>query len=188
MARQEGSTTDAMMNFGYDGVQVPNSPKKETDEFQVFWMSAVSLLAERKKLISTEGYRLIDRLNDGPIPTEFGDWTLIAMGDQLSGTIHEVLVYGDIANGALGDGEDVPVYIAFSDHFGEVYLQRGREKSKRNLHGAMKHIGTEGRGVIITLKNDGEGKGVTTELERLNHQYFWVQMMQLRVCMIWKTR
>lgn len=137
------------------------------------WISpdVVSLFV--RDVLKKRGEKLALRINDGPIPTQFGDWTLFGVGDMTDGHIHEALVYGDIHQGAVKGTEPLPIYVCQSNHFGETYYERDNDLSKKRLHQAMKTIKDYGRGVVIYLHQVGKGKGIAGELERLNRRYVW---------------
>lgn len=137
------------------------------------WMRPHEVSNIVKNVLHKRGEKLALRINDGPIPTQLGDWTLLGIGDRTDGHIHEALVYGDIHQGAVEGSEPVPIYICQSNHFGETYYERENDQSKKRLHQAMDRMRAAGRGVVIYLHQEGKGKGIAGELERLNRKYSW---------------
>ena len=119
------------------------------------------------KIISIESlikYRLsketlIDKEIEVDMPTDYGDFTLIAYNDQTSGQTHMVLKKGD-----WNTGEPVLVRVhsscATGDIFGSLRCDCGEQ-----LHAAMQKIEQEGKGVILYIQQEGRGIGLVNKLK-----------------------
>lgn len=118
------------------------------------------------KLISVQDliqYRLkqeslIDREISVKMPTQWGDFDLIAYTQRSTGAQHLALVKGDIS----GD-EPVLVRVHSScvtgDIFGSCRCDCGPQ-----LHHAMEQIEREGRGVLLYMNQEGRGIGLLNKL------------------------
>ncbi|WBA43837.1 bifunctional 3,4-dihydroxy-2-butanone-4-phosphate synthase/GTP cyclohydrolase II [Hymenobacter canadensis] len=118
------------------------------------------------KLISVQDlirYRLdkeslITREISVKLPTDYGDFDLIAYTQRTTNAQHLALVKGDIS----GD-EPVLVRVHSScvtgDIFGSCRCDCGPQ-----LHRAMQHIEREGRGVIVYMNQEGRGIGLLNKL------------------------
>ncbi len=119
------------------------------------------------KLISVQDlikYRLaheslIQREISVKMPTEFGDFDLVAYTQTSNGTQHLALVKGDISG-----PEPVLVRVHSScvtgDIFGSCRCDCGSQ-----LHQAMRQIEREGRGVVVYMNQEGRGIGLINKLK-----------------------
>jgi len=119
------------------------------------------------KIISIEDlikYRLqketlVERHVKIQLPTEFGDFELIAYEDKNSGEEHLALVKGEWTK-----DDDVLVRVHSScmtgDIFGSCRCDCGPQ-----LHEAMRMIQEEGRGVIVYMNQEGRGIGMMNKLK-----------------------
>lgn len=124
-----------------------------------------------KDMLKKEGQHLVEELGKAPLPTEFGDWTYFAFG-YTSGTHHEMLVFGDIEEGSIGDGEDVLVRMHSSCRTNETFHAVNCE-CRKELHEAMRLIQVEGKGIIVYLEQEGRGTGISGKLAQLNGMFGW---------------
>ena len=118
------------------------------------------------KIISVEqliAYRklkekLIERVAETVIPTEYGQWDAIAYSSPIDADEHLALVMGDITG-----PEPVLVRVhsqcLTSDVFGSQRCDCGDQ-----LHAAMSMIAGEGRGVIVYMRQEGRGIGLHNKL------------------------
>lgn len=137
------------------------------------WRKPWVVEPEMKSMLKKEGQPMIEELGRAPLPTEFGDWTYVAFGDYTNGAHHELLAFGNVANGSLGDGKDVLVRIHSSCRTNEVYHAVNCE-CRKELHEAMSLIQKEGRGVILYLEQEGRGTGIAGKMAQLNGMFGWV--------------
>ena len=102
--------------------------------------------------------RLVQREASSRLPTEFGDFELVAFKSMVNGETHVALVRGD-----LGDGEDILVRVHSRCLTGEAF-HSARCDCGAQLTAAMKRIAAEGRGVLLYLNQEGRGIGLTNKI------------------------
>lgn len=137
------------------------------------WFEPWVYIAMQKLLLKENGESLVEFLGEAPLPTEFGDFTYIVFGDRTDHSHHELLVYGDTSNGAIGDGEDLLVRMHSACRTNETYHAVNCE-CRKELHLAMSQIADEGRGIIIYLEQEGRGTGISGKMAQLNGMFGWV--------------
>ena len=110
--------------------------------------------------------RLVTRVAEANLPTEFGPFRIIAYQSPIDDREHVALVKGDIEAGAGGAGEgDEDVLVRMhsecltGDVFGSVRCDCGSQ-----LEAALKQISDRGRGVIAYLKQEGRGIGLHNKI------------------------
>ncbi|MFA5013965.1 MAG: GTP cyclohydrolase II [Actinomycetota bacterium] len=136
------------------------------------WYNKWAVIEHTKLLFQKEGESMIEEFGRSPLPTKHGDWTYIVYGDKTTGEHHEALVFGNINNGAIGDGEDLLVRMHSSCRTNEVYDAINCE-CRDELHESMEQIKKEGRGVILYLEQEGRGTGIAGKLAQLNGMFSW---------------
>ena len=102
--------------------------------------------------------RLVRRAAAAKLPTEYGDFELVAFESIINGETHVALVRGD-----LGDGEDVLVRVHSRCLTGEAF-RSARCDCGTQLAAAMRRISEEGRGVLLYLNQEGRGIGLTNKI------------------------
>jgi 3,4-dihydroxy 2-butanone 4-phosphate synthase/GTP cyclohydrolase II len=102
--------------------------------------------------------RLIQRVAAASLPTEFGDFQVVAYESPLDGMTHVALVRGEI-----GDGRDVMVRVHSKCLTGDVF-HSARCDCGVQLHTAMSRIASEGRGVLLYLNQEGRGIGLANKI------------------------
>lgn len=113
--------------------------------------------------------KLIQRAERIPLPTRYGDFTLIAYKSLVDIEPHMALCYGGIGE-TDADGRPVehpePVLVRVhsecltGDIFGSMRCDCGDQ-----LHGAMQRIAAEGKGAVIYLRQEGRGIGLLNKLQ-----------------------
>ena len=122
--------------------------------------------------------RLVTRVAEANLPTEFGPFRIIAYQSPIDDREHIALVKGDIENdaepagegavegsveGAAEGAEDVLVRMhsecLTGDVFGSLRCDCGSQ-----LRAALKQIAEKGRGVIVYLKQEGRGIGLHNKI------------------------
>lgn len=136
------------------------------------WQQPWNSIQRNKNILRKEGLPLIVELGRAPLPTEFGDWTYYAFGDLTDGSHHEVLVFGNVDKGSLGDGNNVLTRIHSACRTNEVYHAVNCE-CRKELQQAMKLISEEGRGIIIYLEQEGRGTGIHGKMQQLKGMFEW---------------
>ena len=92
------------------------------------------------------------------MPTDFGDFMLHLYVDELTGEHHVALVRGEPAR------QDAPLVRIHSECLtGDVFGSR-RCDCGAQLHAAMRRIAEEGHGVILYLRQEGRGIGLTGKM------------------------
>lgn len=136
------------------------------------WYFPWLAIRESKEAFLKEQQPMIEEFGRAPLPTEFGDYTYIVFGDFTTGHHHEMLIYGNIAEGSLDDGEDVLVRMHSSCRTNETYHAVNCE-CRKELHEAMRLIQKEGRGAIVYLEQEGRGTGIAGKMAQLNGMFGW---------------
>ncbi len=97
--------------------------------------------------------KLVEKIEVVDMPTDFGTFKLHLYKSTLDGVHHVALVMGDIT-------PDVPVLVRVHSECltGDVFGSR-RCDCGSQLHAAMKHIATDGKGIIVYMRGH-EGRGI----------------------------
>jgi len=124
------------------------------DKFKMKLITIKDLIAYRMKKESQ-----IKRHIDVNLPTEFGDFKLVAFEEIATQEIHMALV-----KGSWEKGEPVMVRVHSScvtgDIFGSCRCDCGSQ-----LHNAMTMVENEGKGVVLYMKQEGRGIGLLNKLK-----------------------
>jgi 3,4-dihydroxy 2-butanone 4-phosphate synthase / GTP cyclohydrolase II len=103
--------------------------------------------------------RLVHRIADARLPTEYGEWRVIGYRNDVDDREHVALVFGEVK-----DGEGVLVRMhskcLTGDVFGSLRCDCGWQ-----LHAAMTTIQERGRGVVVYLDQEGRGIGLLNKLK-----------------------
>ena len=109
--------------------------------------------------------KLVRRIADARVPTDYGEFTVYAYESVLDGEHHVALVKGDVA-GRQNTLVRVHSECLTGDVFGSVRCDCGPQ-----LHGAMAAINEHGTGVIVYLRgHEGRGIGLAHKLRAYNLQ------------------
>jgi 3,4-dihydroxy 2-butanone 4-phosphate synthase/GTP cyclohydrolase II len=109
--------------------------------------------------------KLVRRIADARIPTDYGEFTVYAYESVLDGEHHVALVKGDIA-GQANTLVRVHSECLTGDVFGSLRCDCGPQ-----LHGAMSTINENGSGVLVYLRgHEGRGIGLAHKLRAYNLQ------------------
>lgn len=117
------------------------------------FVTIAQLVAHR---LSTE--RLVHRVAEARLPTEFGDFRILAYANDVDGAQHVALVKGEV------DGSPKVLVRMHSkcltgDVFGSQRCDCGPQ-----LHEAMRLIAQDGKGVIVYLDQEGRGIGLHNKI------------------------
>ena len=93
------------------------------------------------------------------MPTRFGDFQIYGYVNDLTGEHHVALVKGDI-----GDGRNVLCRVHSECLTGDVFGSR-RCDCGQQLAAAMSQIESEGRGVLLYMRQEGRGIGLINKLK-----------------------
>ena len=109
-----------------------------------------------KYRMRTEG--LVRRIASAALPTEYGDFRVIAYESIIDRETHVAMVKGEIAEGA-----DVMVRVHSRCLTGDVF-HSARCDCGPQLDTALQRIATEGRGVLLYLNQEGRGIGLANKI------------------------
>lgn len=137
-----------------------------------FWYEPWQSIDTHKKFLTEKGETLIEELGRAPLPTEYGDFTYIVFGDKTNHGHHELLVYGNIDEGSLGEGENILTRVHSACRTNEVYHAVNCE-CRKEIERTLTDIAGEGRGVLVYLEQEGRGTGITGKMAQLNGMFEW---------------
>ena len=101
---------------------------------------------------------LVRRVASSSLPTDYGDFRVIAFESLIDKETHVALVKGDI-----GDGRDVTVRVHSRCLTGDVF-HSSRCDCGPQLEAAMERISDAGRGVLLYLNQEGRGIGLANKI------------------------
>jgi 3,4-dihydroxy 2-butanone 4-phosphate synthase / GTP cyclohydrolase II len=101
---------------------------------------------------------LVKRVATAALPTDHGEFRVMAYESGLDGETHVALVRGE-----LGDGENVLVRVHSKCLTGDVF-HSARCDCGPQLEAAMTRIAEEGRGVLLYLNQEGRGIGLANKI------------------------
>ena len=101
---------------------------------------------------------LVRRAAAASLPTEYGEFRVVAYESLLDHETHVALVRGE-----LGDGDNVLVRVHSKCLTGDVF-HSARCDCGPQLEAAMQRIAEEGRGVLLYLNQEGRGIGLTNKI------------------------
>ncbi|MFZ5433904.1 MAG: GTP cyclohydrolase II [Calditrichota bacterium] len=92
------------------------------------------------------------------LPTRFGEFEIVAFGNNRDRKEHVAIIRGDVAG-----YEDVPVRLHSECLTGDV-LGSLRCDCRDQLEAALKHIGSLERGIVLYMRQEGRGIGLTNKI------------------------
>jgi 3,4-dihydroxy 2-butanone 4-phosphate synthase/GTP cyclohydrolase II len=101
---------------------------------------------------------LVKRVASASLPTDHGDFRVIAYESVIDRETHVALVRGE-----LGDGDNVLVRVHSRCLTGDVF-HSARCDCGPQLEAAMDRIALEGRGVLLYLNQEGRGIGLSNKI------------------------
>jgi 3,4-dihydroxy 2-butanone 4-phosphate synthase/GTP cyclohydrolase II len=120
--------------------------------------SIANLIEYRRK-----SEKLIEKLAETVLPTEFGEFKLMLYRDLTNNKVHTVLAMGKL------DKDPVLVRVhsecLTGDVFGSLRCDCGRQLAE-----AMKVIASEGKGVILYMNQEGRGIGLVEKIKAYHLQ------------------
>ena len=102
--------------------------------------------------------RLVRRVASAALPTDHGEFQVVAYESLIDGQTHVALI-----RGAVGDGQAVLVRVHSRCLTGDVFAS-SRCDCGRQLSLAMERIAAEGRGVLLYLNQEGRGIGLGNKI------------------------
>jgi 3,4-dihydroxy 2-butanone 4-phosphate synthase/GTP cyclohydrolase II len=122
-------------------------------EHRIKFITVAQIVAYR---LSNE--RLVRRIAEAAMPTEYGEFKVMAFENQIDGLEHVAIVKGDVEG-----GEDTLVRMHSECLTGDVFHSQ-RCDCGLQLEAAMRQIDEEGRGVIVYLRQEGRGIGLANKI------------------------
>lgn len=123
------------------------------DRYDIPLVSIADLIAHRRRTES-----LVTRAAETELDTRTGTWRMCVYHEAFSPAEHVALVMGDVADGA-------PVLLRVhsecltGDAFGSRHCDCGEQ-----LEAAMQRVSEAGRGVVLYLRQEGRGIGLTNKI------------------------
>jgi len=106
--------------------------------------------------------KLVEKIVETFLPTEFGDFKLILYRDKIENNYHIALVKGDLK---LKDEKDsILVRVHSQCITGDIFHSKRCDCGKQ-LHKALQMIEKEGRGVLVYLPQEGRGIGLVNKIK-----------------------
>lgn len=101
---------------------------------------------------------LVRKVSEACLPTEFGDFRIVAFENTLDHEHHIALVKGDIH-------EDQPalVRVHTQSTMGDVFHSQ-RSQGGDQLRAALRLLNQAGSGVLVYLRHEGKGVGIANEI------------------------
>ena len=127
--------------------------EKFAEEHGLTFITVAQLVAHRLKY-----ERLVHRVAEARLPTEFGVWKVIGYRNDVDDHEHIALVFGDVSE------ETTLVRMHSKCLTGDVFHSL-RCDCGWQLHTAMRMISEQGRGVIVYLDQEGRGIGLLNKLK-----------------------
>ncbi|NGP89161.1 bifunctional 3,4-dihydroxy-2-butanone-4-phosphate synthase/GTP cyclohydrolase II [Fodinibius halophilus] len=124
------------------------------DEFDMKLISIKDLISYRM-----ENESLVRKIVDVDLPTIYGDFTLHAFEERLTGDHHLAL-----AKGEWDEGDPVLVRVHSSCMTGDIFGSK-RCDCGEQLHQALLQVEKEGQGVVLYMNQEGRGIGLVNKLK-----------------------
>ncbi len=102
---------------------------------------------------------LVEEIVRVNMPTKYGNFTLVAFKEKLSGGEHLALIKGE-----WSENEPILTRVHSSCFTGDI-LASFRCDCGEQLHKAMQMVETEGKGVILYMNQEGRGIGLVNKLK-----------------------
>ena len=135
--------------------RVPELAKIAKD-YGLTFITIKDLIAYRNKTES-----LVHEVMQMDMPTVYGDFTLYAFQESMTGDIHLALT-----KGTWNAGEPILTRVHSSDLIGDIFGSRNKQ-SGDVLHSAMAQVEEEGQGVVLYMNRNQRGSILMNQLQTL---------------------
>ena len=135
--------------------RVPELAKMAKD-YGLTFITIKDLIAYRNKTES-----LVHEVMQMEMPTVYGDFTLYAYQESMTGDIHLALT-----KGTWNVGEPILTRVHSSDLIGDIFGSRNKQ-SGDVLHSAMAQVEEEGQGVVLYMNRNQRGSILMNQLQTL---------------------
>ena len=129
---------------------------KMAKEYGLTFITIKDLIAYRNKTES-----LVHEVMQMDMPTVYGDFTLYAFQESMTGDIHLALT-----KGTWNAGEPILTRVHSSDFIGDIFGSRNKQ-SGDVLHSAMAQVEEEGQGVVLYMNRNQRGSILMNQLQTL---------------------
>lgn len=106
-----------------------------------------------------ENERLVTKVAEAKLPSEFGDFTLRVYENVVDGKEHVALIKGDVTT-----GDPILVRVHSECLTGDIFGSR-RCDCGPQLQSALRRIEAEGRGVLLYMRQEGRGIGLINKIK-----------------------
>jgi len=103
--------------------------------------------------------KLINKAAEAKLPTEYGEFRIIAFENIINGEHHVALVMGDVSDSSKPVLVRVHSECLTGDAFHSLRCDCGEQ-----LDAAMREIAKEGRGVLLYMRQEGRGIGLVNKI------------------------
>jgi 3,4-dihydroxy 2-butanone 4-phosphate synthase/GTP cyclohydrolase II len=103
--------------------------------------------------------KLISKAAEAKLPTEFGEFKIVAFENAINGEHHVALVKGDVAS-----SEDPILVRVHSECLTGDAFHSLRCDCGEQLQAALREISKEGRGVLLYMRQEGRGIGLVNKV------------------------
>ena len=104
----------------------------------------------------------LERISECEYPTEFGSFKLYTYQDRNDDNVHLALVMGDVAT-----SEPVLIRVHARNLLDDLLLSK-RSTGTVTIHQAMKKIATEGRGILVIIRQNEDNKSLVEHVHQYN--------------------